>query len=127
MVVVYFLWFYFVCSFYVALRETFKAKAWERICRRQVFLDKISTRIHKLLLSSLQIAPVGGKIIEVNSTLQLQVVVVWKRPLNMSKGVVFQLGWSCFMFLFKVLSVSSHCSSTLRMESKRCLPSPTRM
>ena len=95
--------------------------------KHQSAIDKLFTRIHKLFGSSPWVASIGEVLVDVKSTLQLQVVVVWKRPLNMSKGVVFQLGWSCFMFLFKVLSVSSHCSSTLRMESKRCLPSPTRM
>ena len=50
MVVVYFLWFYFVCNYYVAPGENFKAKAWERVCRRQLLLDKLSTRIHKLFV-----------------------------------------------------------------------------
>ena len=50
-IVVCFLWFYFVCNYYVALEENFKAKAWEKICRRQPLLDKLSTRIHKLFVS----------------------------------------------------------------------------
>ena len=58
MIVVYFLWVYLVCTYYVALVGNFKAKAWEkRICRKQSLLDKISTRIHELFVS---IAPRGG-------------------------------------------------------------------
>ena len=37
MVVVCFFWFYFVCSYYMAQGE---AKPWERVCRRQLLLDK---------------------------------------------------------------------------------------
>ena len=66
MVGVYFLWFYFVCSYYVAPGGNFKAKAWERICRRQwLLLDIISTRMHKLFVSTAWIAPIGGTIIQV--------------------------------------------------------------
>lgn len=39
MVVVYFLGFHFVCSHYVVPGENFKAKTWERTCRRQLLLD----------------------------------------------------------------------------------------
>ena len=31
MIVLYFLWPYFVCSYYVAPRENFKANEWERM------------------------------------------------------------------------------------------------
>ena len=72
MVVVYFLCFYSVCSHYVAPGENFKAKGSERICRRQLLRDKLSTRI--LFVSTPRIAPIGGMIIEVKSTLQPQVV-----------------------------------------------------
>ena len=71
MVVVYFLWFYFLCSYYVAPGENFKAKAWGRIWR-QSLLDELCTRDHILFGSTSQIAPVGGMVIEVNCTLQLQ-------------------------------------------------------
>ena len=60
MVVVYFLWFYFVCSYHVASGENVKAKAWEKICRRQQHSDKLSTRIHKSFVSTPRIAPIGG-------------------------------------------------------------------
>jgi hypothetical protein len=44
-----------------------------RICRRQlVILDKLSSRIHQLFISTPRIAPIGGTIIKVKSTLQLQ-------------------------------------------------------
>ena len=61
--------------FTLALGENFKTKAWERICRRQLLLDKLSTRIHKSFLSTLRIAPIGRTIIEVKSTLKPLVVV----------------------------------------------------
>ena len=78
MVVVYFLWFYFICKCYVAPGENSKAKAWERVCKRQLLLDKLSTRIHKLFVLIPRIAPVGGMTMEVKSTLQPQVIVVCK-------------------------------------------------
>jgi hypothetical protein len=37
--VAYFLWLNFVCSYYVAPGENFKAKTWEKICTRQLILD----------------------------------------------------------------------------------------
>lgn len=49
--------------------ENFKSKAWGRIGRRQLTLDKLSTRIDKLL-SYPRIAPLGGTIIEAKLTLQ---------------------------------------------------------
>ena len=72
MVVVYYLGFYFVCSSYVAPRENFRAKAQESICRRKVLSDNPSTRIHEVFVSTPHITPIGGTIIEVKSTLQLQ-------------------------------------------------------
>ena len=69
MVVVYYLGFYFVCSSYVAPRENFRAKAQESICRRKLLLDKRSIKIHKVFVSTPHIAPIGGTIIEVKSTL----------------------------------------------------------
>ena len=73
MVIVYFLWFNLVCSYYVAPGENVKAKAWkERICRRILLLDKLSTRIHILFVAIPRIAPIGGTIIEIKSTLQPQ-------------------------------------------------------
>ena len=50
------LWFYSVCSYYVARGENYKAKAWERICRRNSLLDKLSTRTHNLFVSTPRIA-----------------------------------------------------------------------
>ena len=29
---IYFSWLHFVCSHHLTLRETFKAKVWERVC-----------------------------------------------------------------------------------------------
>ena len=77
MVVFYFLWFYFVYSFYVAFGVNFKCKAWVRFCERQLVIDKLFTRIHKLFVST-QIAPIGGTINEVKTTLQLQLHLVCK-------------------------------------------------
>ena len=50
MLVVCFLWFCFVCSYYMAVGENFKAIAWGRICRRQLLLDKISTRNYNVFV-----------------------------------------------------------------------------
>jgi hypothetical protein len=72
MIVVYFLWLYFVCMYYVARGTNFKARAWERIYRTQLLLDILSTKMCKLLVSTAQIAPMGGTIIEIESTRQLQ-------------------------------------------------------
>ena len=63
--VVYFLWFYFVCGYHVALGVNFKVKSWESICRRWLLLDKLSARLHKLLVSTPQIAPMGSTKIEI--------------------------------------------------------------
>ena len=68
---------YFVCSYCMALGETFKAKTWERICRRQLLSDKRS-RISKLFVYTPRIAPIGGMIIEVEYTLQWQLRLVCK-------------------------------------------------
>ena len=56
----------------MALGENFKAKAWERIGKRQLLLDKFITRIHKLLVSTSRIMIIVGMAIEVKPTLQLQ-------------------------------------------------------
>ena len=66
-VVVCFLWLYY----YVASTENLKAKAWQRVCRRHSLSNRLSTRIHNLLVSTPQIAPTGGTIVEVKFTLQL--------------------------------------------------------
>ena len=58
--VVYFLWFSFVCCYHVALGVNFKVKSWKSICRRWLLLDKLSTRLYKLLVSTPQIAPMGS-------------------------------------------------------------------
>ena len=79
MIVVYFLWLDFVCMYYVARGKNFKARAWERIYRRQLLLDILSTKIHKLLVSTPQIAPIGGTIVEIKSTLQLQLCINEKK------------------------------------------------
>jgi len=57
-----------ICGYYVASGVNFKAKAWKRICGMQLLLDKISTIILKLFISTPWIAPIGGMIIEVNPT-----------------------------------------------------------
>lgn len=44
----------FVSSSYVALGENFEAKAWDRICRRPLLLDKLS-----MFLFTLRIVPTG--------------------------------------------------------------------
>jgi len=53
-----------------ATGENFKAKAWERLCRRKLLLNKHSIRIHKLIVSFPWIAPIGGLISEVKATPQ---------------------------------------------------------
>jgi hypothetical protein len=71
MVVDYFLLFYFMCSFYVALVEDFKLTSrptWKRACRSQSLLKMRCLQIHLLFLSTPQIAPIGEMIIEVKST-----------------------------------------------------------
>jgi hypothetical protein len=40
-----FLWLYFVCNYYVALGGNFKAKPWEKICKRQLLYDNYSTKV----------------------------------------------------------------------------------
>ena len=85
-VVVCFLWVYFVCSYYLAAGENFKAKAWGRICRRQSFLDKISTGNDNFLLSPPWIAPVRGTIIEVKSTFQLNLHLVVSKLIHSYSG-----------------------------------------
>ena len=76
--VVYVLWYYSVGSYYVAPGENFKAKAWERICRRQLLLHKLFTRNYILFFFTPQLAPMGRTIIEVKSILQLQLHLVCK-------------------------------------------------
>lgn len=66
------------CSYFVTLGENSKDKASERICRRQLLLDKLFTRIHTLFISSSQIKLIRGTAIEVKSTLQLPLSVVYK-------------------------------------------------
>lgn len=44
MVVLYFHQFYAIRSYYVEQEESFKAKTWKRICKRQLPSDKLSTR-----------------------------------------------------------------------------------
>ena len=65
-VVVYSLWFYFVCGYYVALGENFEAKAWERICRRQLLLDNLWTRIHRLFFCTPRSAPIEVRSLRLN-------------------------------------------------------------
>jgi hypothetical protein len=72
MVVIYFLWYNFVCSYFVVLRENFKAKAWESICSRHYHLDELSTRIHELFVPTPRLSPIGGMYIEFKCTLQVQ-------------------------------------------------------
>jgi hypothetical protein len=79
MVVVYFLWVYFVCSYYATPGENFKTKAWERICRKQILFDKCCSRIHELFISTPWIAPTGGTIIEVKIHSSTMRVVVSKQ------------------------------------------------
>lgn len=66
--VVYFLWFCFVCGYHVALGVNFKVKSWKSFCRRWLLLDKISTRLHKLLVCTPQIALMGSSKIEIKSS-----------------------------------------------------------
>ena len=70
MVVIYFLWFYFVCSSYVALGQNFRAKAWETVLGGN-HLVKVSTRqlLHILFVFT---PPIGDMVIEVTSILQLE-------------------------------------------------------
>lgn len=74
MCVLYFTFFDFILFVvtYGAPVEDFKAKAWERIWRRQWLLHELSTKSHKLFVSTSRIAPIGGTIFEVKHTLQLQ-------------------------------------------------------
>ena len=58
------LWLSFVCSYSVALRENFKAKAWERICKRSLILDKLPTRIHESAFIYYADATMGETIIK---------------------------------------------------------------
>jgi hypothetical protein len=54
-------------------------QAWERICRRRLLSNKLFTKIHKLFVSTPNIAPIGGGVIvDVKVNLQLQMVVVCK-------------------------------------------------
>lgn len=62
----------FLCSYYVAPEENFKAEEWERICRKLLLFHNLSTRIQKCLSPLHKIAPIGGRISEVKYTLQLQ-------------------------------------------------------
>jgi hypothetical protein len=71
MVVVYFLQFYFARIPMWHQAKAWEAKAWERICRRELSGDEASTRIHNLFLSTSQIAPIGGTTIEVKARLHL--------------------------------------------------------
>ena len=77
MVVVYFLWLCFVCVYYVARGKNLTARAWERICRSQLPLDVLSTP---------QIAPMGGMIIEIKSTLQSQLCINEKKIIVVVEG-----------------------------------------
>ena len=79
MVEVHFPWLHFVFSYYVAPGDKFKTKAWKRICRRQLFLDKHSLESIISLSPFHGIAPIGETIIEVKPTLQLQLVCKWRK------------------------------------------------
>ena len=67
------------------LGENFKAKAWERVCRRQSLLDKPCTRISELFVSTPRIAPTLGTLIKVkplptynyNLCVKDQNLIVW--------------------------------------------------
>lgn len=78
MVVVYLLWYNF-CSYYVAPGENFEVKAWERICRRQLLLDKIPTSIHYSFFFTPQFAPIRGTIIWGQIHSSITGVIVCKR------------------------------------------------
>lgn len=54
-------------------QKNLKPKAWERICRRPLLLDKLFTRIHELFLFTPEFAPIVATIIEVKLTLLQQV------------------------------------------------------
>lgn len=69
MIALYFLWFYLICSYYVAPGELFNAQAWERVCRLQLLLNKLCTTNHTLFVSTAGFASIGGTILEVKSAL----------------------------------------------------------
>jgi hypothetical protein len=60
---------FLVLRYYVASGENFKAKGWEKVCRRQFLFNKLSTRMYKFtriykknLNSTAEIAPIGETI-----------------------------------------------------------------
>jgi hypothetical protein len=60
---------FLVLRYYVASGENFKAKAWEKVCRRQFLFNKLSTRMCKFtrmynffVKSTPEIAPIGETI-----------------------------------------------------------------
>jgi hypothetical protein len=63
----------------VALGENFKAKHGRGFVGGDYSQNKLFTKIHKLFVSTPNIAPIGGGVIvDVNVNLQLQMVVVCK-------------------------------------------------
>ena len=82
MVVVFYLWVYFVCN---STRRELKAKAWKRICRRELLLRRLSIRLFELFVFTPQITP-SGMIIEVKSTFQLLQEYLYVNAKNRSCG-----------------------------------------
>jgi hypothetical protein len=67
MVVVYFLWLKTSYSCYVALGENLKAKAREKVLGGNYSHTNV-LRIHEMFVPTLLISPIGGRLIEVQST-----------------------------------------------------------
>lgn len=78
-----------VCSYYVAAVENYKAKAWDRICRRQLLLHHLSTSTQNLFVSTARIGSIGGTIFKFKIHFSTTLVVVCKRN---KIGVVFESG-----------------------------------
>ena len=78
MVVFFFLWFYLVCSYYVAPERTSKPKHGGVGLLGVICSYKNSTRIYTLFVSTPQIARIGGMVIDVKSTPHLQLHLVRK-------------------------------------------------
>ena len=63
-VVVYFLWFYYFVVTMWHWKWTSRPKSWESTCRRLIIL---SSRIHKLVVFTPHVAPMGSTKIEIKS------------------------------------------------------------
>lgn len=69
-IAVYFLWFYFLHSYYVALGEKREGQNMGDHFQETITLQQT---IHEFFVSTSRIAPIGGMIIELTSTLELKV------------------------------------------------------